>query len=79
MAYTHSDIRGEGSGCAIWFGNLIDIRVYPSSGQDSYIRMQHTEQGLDLILSQRIIIYNHTVINQLILCPKQVDIVLLRV
>uniref|UniRef100_A0A6N2MPB1 Apple domain-containing protein n=1 Tax=Salix viminalis TaxID=40686 RepID=A0A6N2MPB1_SALVM len=26
MAYTNLDIRGRGSGCAIWFGDLIDIR-----------------------------------------------------
>ncbi|KAF7822805.1 G-type lectin S-receptor-like serine/threonine-protein kinase [Senna tora] len=38
-AYANIDIRGEGSGCVIWFGDLIDIRVVPSAGQDLYIRM----------------------------------------
>uniref|UniRef100_A0A2N9IZ71 non-specific serine/threonine protein kinase n=1 Tax=Fagus sylvatica TaxID=28930 RepID=A0A2N9IZ71_FAGSY len=44
-AYSNSDIRGEGSGCAIWYGDLIDIRQisngYDANGQDIYIRM-HT-------------------------------------
>ncbi|MED6216345.1 hypothetical protein PIB30_006989 [Stylosanthes scabra] len=39
MAYTNSDIRGGGSGCVMWFGDLIDIRVFQSGGQDLYIRM----------------------------------------
>ncbi|PON49890.1 S-receptor-like serine/threonine-protein kinase [Parasponia andersonii] len=43
MAYTNSDIRGQGSGCVIWFGNLLDIRVFSSGGQDLYIRMPASE------------------------------------
>jgi hypothetical protein len=39
MAYANSDIRGGGGGCAIWFGDLIDIREFPEAGQDLYIRM----------------------------------------
>jgi hypothetical protein len=39
MAYANSDIRGGGSGCAIWFCDLIDIREFPEAGQDLYIRM----------------------------------------
>ncbi|KAM6553572.1 hypothetical protein CsatB_014334 [Cannabis sativa] len=45
MAYTNSDIRGDGSGCVIWFGDLIDIRQFPSGGQDIYIRMPYSELG----------------------------------
>ncbi|KAK0599334.1 hypothetical protein LWI29_004353 [Acer saccharum] len=26
MAYSNLDIRGRGSGCAMWFGDLIDIK-----------------------------------------------------
>ncbi|XP_027186121.1 G-type lectin S-receptor-like serine/threonine-protein kinase At4g27290 isoform X3 [Cicer arietinum] len=36
-AYSNLDSTGEGSGCSIWFGNLIDLRVLPS-GQDLYVR-----------------------------------------
>ncbi|VVA35434.1 Hypothetical predicted protein [Prunus dulcis] len=43
MAYTSSDIRGGGTGCAIWFGDLIDIRQFPAAGQDLYIRMSASE------------------------------------
>nr|XP_023903931.1 G-type lectin S-receptor-like serine/threonine-protein kinase SD1-1 [Quercus suber] len=43
MAYTNSDISGGGSGCAIWFGDLMDIRQIPAGGQDLYIRMSASE------------------------------------
>ncbi|KAL4652335.1 hypothetical protein ACB092_01G225900 [Castanea dentata] len=45
MAYTNSDIRGGGSGCAIWYGNLIDIRQLSAGGQDLYVRMPASELG----------------------------------
>ena len=38
MAYSNSDIRGQGSGCIIWFGDLFDIRQIPENEQDLYIR-----------------------------------------
>ncbi|KAL4619308.1 hypothetical protein ACB092_06G069700 [Castanea dentata] len=43
MAYTNSDIRGEGSGCVLWFGDLVDIRRFPAGGQELYIRMSVSE------------------------------------
>ena len=46
MAYTNSDIRGGGSGCAVWYGNLIDIRQLSTSGQDLYVRMPALELGM---------------------------------
>ncbi|KAL4293923.1 S-locus-specific glycoprotein S13-like [Arachis hypogaea] len=39
MAYANSDIRGEGNGCALWFGDLNDLRVQPDAGQDLYVRV----------------------------------------
>jgi hypothetical protein len=45
MAYTNSDIRGNGSGCILWFGDLVDIRQYTEDGQDLYIRMASSEIG----------------------------------
>jgi hypothetical protein len=48
MAYTVSDIRGRGSGCAIWYGDLVDIRQFPANGQDLYIRMSASESGKPL-------------------------------
>ncbi|XP_062008418.1 G-type lectin S-receptor-like serine/threonine-protein kinase At4g27290 isoform X1 [Rosa rugosa] len=43
LAYTSLDIRAGGSGCAIWFGDLLDIRKLPDAGQDLYIRMSASE------------------------------------
>ncbi|GLU23500.1 hypothetical protein SLE2022_394980 [Rubroshorea leprosula] len=45
MAYTSLDIRGRGSGCAIWFGDLVDIRQFQYAGQDLFIRMSALELG----------------------------------
>ncbi|KAL9403519.1 hypothetical protein Peur_000491 [Populus x canadensis] len=41
-AYTNLDIRG-GSGCAIWFGDLMDIRQVLAGGQELYIRVLASE------------------------------------
>jgi hypothetical protein len=45
MAYTNSNITGEGSGCALWFGDLLDIRKFDEGGQDLYIRIHASELG----------------------------------
>ncbi|XP_058210773.1 G-type lectin S-receptor-like serine/threonine-protein kinase At4g27290 isoform X2 [Rhododendron vialii] len=42
-AYTSLDVRGGGSGCLLWIGDLIDIREYNENGQDLYIRMAASE------------------------------------
>ncbi|KAK4779378.1 hypothetical protein SAY86_006906 [Trapa natans] len=42
-AYSSLDIRG--TGCLIWFDELIDIRQYDQDGQDLYIRMAASELG----------------------------------
>ncbi|KAM3755253.1 hypothetical protein ACB098_02G026900 [Castanea mollissima] len=49
-AYANSNIENGGSGCAMWFGDLIDIRQVAANGrdaymQDLYIRMPASEQG----------------------------------
>ncbi|CAL5335848.1 unnamed protein product [Camellia sinensis] len=44
-AYTNLDIRGGGSGCLLWFGELIDMKQYSQFGQDIYIRMASSELG----------------------------------
>ncbi|GKV51533.1 hypothetical protein SLEP1_g58178 [Rubroshorea leprosula] len=38
MAYTTLNIK-ESSGCAIWFDDLIDLKLVQSSGQDLYVRV----------------------------------------
>ncbi|KAK9056999.1 hypothetical protein SSX86_024365 [Deinandra increscens subsp. villosa] len=38
-AYTNSVISGAGSGCLLWFGDLIDIRTVSENGDTLYIRL----------------------------------------
>ena len=45
-AYSNSNLSDVGSGCAIWYGDLIDIRQIPAGGQDLYIRMLASEIGM---------------------------------
>ncbi|XP_073039708.1 G-type lectin S-receptor-like serine/threonine-protein kinase At4g27290 [Primulina eburnea] len=42
MAYTQLNIS-KGSGCLLWFGDLVDIRSLSADGQDIYIRMASSE------------------------------------
>ncbi|XP_037493635.1 G-type lectin S-receptor-like serine/threonine-protein kinase At4g27290 [Jatropha curcas] len=42
IAYTTFDVRAQGSGCAIWFGDLNDMRT-SKSGQDLYVRMSASD------------------------------------
>ncbi|XP_063944241.1 G-type lectin S-receptor-like serine/threonine-protein kinase At4g27290 isoform X2 [Daucus carota subsp. sativus] len=37
-AYSNVDIRQGGSGCMLWFGDLIDMRNYPDNGLPLYVR-----------------------------------------
>ncbi|TKW35217.1 hypothetical protein SEVIR_2G358000v4 [Setaria viridis] len=39
LAYAASSIKGGDSGCIIWSSLLIDIRHFPSGGEDLYIRL----------------------------------------
>nr|AGN12871.1 putative receptor kinase 3 [Leavenworthia alabamica] len=38
-AFANTDIRGGGSGCVIWTGEIFDIRNYAEGGQDLYVRL----------------------------------------
>ncbi|RXH83010.1 hypothetical protein DVH24_003508 [Malus domestica] len=44
-AYTNFDVRGGGSGCAIWFGDLVDIKQIPGGDEDIYIKISASELG----------------------------------
>jgi hypothetical protein len=39
MAYSNLDIRNGGSGCVLWFGDLVDMRTLSQWGQQFYIRV----------------------------------------
>ncbi|CAA2954677.1 G-type lectin S-receptor-like serine threonine-kinase At4g27290 isoform X1 [Olea europaea subsp. europaea] len=45
MAYTNLNISTGGSGCLLWFEELVNIRKLSQDGQDIYIRMASSEQG----------------------------------
>ncbi|XWS51979.1 hypothetical protein CRYUN_Cryun11dG0028200 [Craigia yunnanensis] len=42
-AYANLDIRRGGSGCLLWFVDLIDIRMFTEKGQEIFIRMAASE------------------------------------
>ncbi|MQM03723.1 hypothetical protein Taro_036504 [Colocasia esculenta] len=42
-AYSSANISGGGSGCLMWTGDLVDIRVYTAYGQDLYLRLAASE------------------------------------
>ncbi|KDP24024.1 hypothetical protein JCGZ_27070 [Jatropha curcas] len=44
-AYANSNIIGDGSGCVLWFGELIDMRYYTQGGQDIYIKMSSSKRS----------------------------------
>ncbi|XLR35167.1 hypothetical protein S83_063067, partial [Arachis hypogaea] len=40
LAYSNSDTRGSGGGCAMWFGDLNDLRVHLADAEhDLYVRV----------------------------------------
>ncbi|CAI0375553.1 unnamed protein product [Linum tenue] len=42
-AYSNLDIRNGGSGCLVWYGDLLDIRQLYGNGEDLYVRMAASE------------------------------------
>ncbi|RDX93745.1 G-type lectin S-receptor-like serine/threonine-protein kinase SD1-1, partial [Mucuna pruriens] len=50
-AYANLDMRYDGSGCVLWFGNIVDLRVETDQGQDVYIRLASSELGNYISLS----------------------------
>ncbi|CAL0303809.1 unnamed protein product [Lupinus luteus] len=42
-AYSNLDIRDGGSGCMIWFNDIMDMRKESSQGQEIYIRLAASE------------------------------------
>ncbi|MED6131491.1 hypothetical protein PIB30_010244 [Stylosanthes scabra] len=44
-AYANTDIRNGGTGCVMWVGQLFDMSVFPSNGQDLYVRLSASDIG----------------------------------
>ncbi|KAI3817710.1 hypothetical protein L1987_11508 [Smallanthus sonchifolius] len=45
-AYANPIITSGGVGCLLWYGGLIDVRVYPQNGQDLYVRLADSELSI---------------------------------
>ena len=45
MGYSNLDVRGDGSGCSIWFADLIGLKQVSSVQQDLYVRMDASTVG----------------------------------
>nr|GEY35486.1 G-type lectin S-receptor-like serine/threonine-protein kinase At4g27290 isoform X2 [Tanacetum cinerariifolium] len=45
MAYANTDIRGDGSGCLLWFNELLDIKASSNGDQNIFVRMAYSELG----------------------------------
>ena len=68
-AYANSIVSGGGRGCLMWSGDLIDIRkrVDESSGQDLYIQVRASEQGIVVasclyqVVHLRKVVFNETI------------------
>lgn len=43
MAYANLNVYGNGSRCVVWIGDLVDLKNFPSGGDQIYIRMAHAE------------------------------------
>ncbi|XP_054815415.1 G-type lectin S-receptor-like serine/threonine-protein kinase At4g27290 [Prosopis cineraria] len=50
-AFANLDIRDGGSGCLLWFNDLIDMKQLPQGGQDIFIRVPASE--LDFFENKR--------------------------
>jgi hypothetical protein len=49
-AYSSLDVGGDGSGCCIWFGDLIDLKQISSFQQYLYIRTDDSTVGKCYVL-----------------------------
>ncbi|XP_012573952.1 G-type lectin S-receptor-like serine/threonine-protein kinase At4g27290 [Cicer arietinum] len=49
-AYANLDIRNGGSGCLLWFDELVDIRKFSQMGQDLYVRVPASQLD-DLLIN----------------------------
>ncbi|CAL5200793.1 unnamed protein product [Lathyrus oleraceus] len=52
-AYANLDIRDGGSGCLIWFNNILDVKKLRYGGQDFYMRVAASELGANTGLKKK--------------------------
>ena len=44
--YAAANVRGSGSGCLSWHGDLVDTIVFPEGGQDLYVCVDAITLGI---------------------------------
>jgi hypothetical protein len=44
-AYANIEITNGGTGCVMWIGELLDMRLFPGNGQDLYVRLAASDVG----------------------------------
>jgi len=49
LAYAASNIKGGDSGCIVWSSLLVDIRHFPSGGQDLFVRLAASDLRTNLL------------------------------
>lgn len=49
-AYANLDIRDGGSGCLLWFSDIVDMRTLPSGAQDLYVKVAASELGAAFLI-----------------------------
>ncbi|KAL2326839.1 hypothetical protein Fmac_020266 [Flemingia macrophylla] len=65
-AYSNLDTRGTGSGCSIWLGDLIDLRVI-ESGQDFYVRVATSDTDDKHGNHKKVVVVAVTIVASLVL------------
>ncbi|XP_015873136.3 G-type lectin S-receptor-like serine/threonine-protein kinase At4g27290 [Ziziphus jujuba] len=51
-AYANSDVRGKGSGCLMWFGDLIDVRYFNVEGSEDTIHIRLAASEIKSIMGK---------------------------
>ncbi|KHN47415.1 G-type lectin S-receptor-like serine/threonine-protein kinase SD1-1 [Glycine soja] len=55
VAYANLDMRGGGSGCLLWFSNLVYMRKFSQWGQDIYVRLPASKLAANGNLKKKIV------------------------
>ncbi|KAK3424235.1 hypothetical protein EUGRSUZ_F01040 [Eucalyptus grandis] len=76
-AYANSDVRGGGSGCLMWFGNLVDLREFEQDNyvQNIYIKLSASElDSIQSPVNKKILVTVASVISGLLIAGVALSI-----
>ncbi|KAL8127210.1 G-type lectin S-receptor-like serine/threonine-protein kinase At4g27290 isoform X2 [Apium graveolens] len=75
-AYANTDIRGSGSGCLLWFNELIDIKELNKNGQDLYVRKASSEFAASVLAKKEKIKVKYIIIPILLTATMMIGVCL---